>query len=305
MAIGSNQSIERLLIDPESISGDDSDNHEATVLRKLLDTGTHFLRFPEPYESEFQEFYATHYLVYRRKALLVGGCVALVMGLMDYFFMQSVWWEIVAIRWGGGGTLLGAAVVFSWSKHFVRHQQTTIIAVLTIVSLVLTAMMAIAPNEAIAFYFPGTVLIVIFCSALVRLDFWNAFICVLVMLLVFDTLILWVRPQDPTVVLAYNLFYVGAGVMGLMVNYDSEHGKRTDFLKGRLLALTQADLQEANHRLRELASLDGLTGVANRLYFDEALGREWSRAQRGCYSMESAAAKIFATKRADDRYRLL
>jgi len=33
-------------------------------------------------------------------------------------------------------------------------------------------------------------------------------------------------------------------------------------------------------KLRELSSLDGLTGIANRRSFDEALAREWARAQR-------------------------
>lgn len=40
------------------------------------------------------------------------------------------------------------------------------------------------------------------------------------------------------------------------------------------------ELDLALERLEELAAQDGLTGLANRRAFDEALGREWRRAQR-------------------------
>lgn len=41
-----------------------------------------------------------------------------------------------------------------------------------------------------------------------------------------------------------------------------------------------AELEEANHRLRRMALVDGLTGIANRHCFDEFLDREWRRCQR-------------------------
>lgn len=42
-----------------------------------------------------------------------------------------------------------------------------------------------------------------------------------------------------------------------------------------------AQLQEANRKLEALSSTDALTGLANRRRFDEVLGHEWARAQRG------------------------
>ena len=46
------------------------------------------------------------------------------------------------------------------------------------------------------------------------------------------------------------------------------------------LMRTKLQLEEANYRLAELAHIDGLTGVANRRYFDQQLDREWRRAIR-------------------------
>lgn len=48
----------------------------------------------------------------------------------------------------------------------------------------------------------------------------------------------------------------------------------------RELLEVQRRLEEANERLRKLATMDGLTGIANRRHFDECLKREWRRTRR-------------------------
>ena len=44
--------------------------------------------------------------------------------------------------------------------------------------------------------------------------------------------------------------------------------------------LAEQALQEANRKLQRLASIDGLTQIANRRHFDECLNREWKRLLR-------------------------
>lgn len=55
----------------------------------------------------------------------------------------------------------------------------------------------------------------------------------------------------------------------------------------RQLNETNLALEQANSDLRRLSHADGLTGIANRRLFDEALEKEWGRAQReaGCLSV--------------------
>jgi len=48
----------------------------------------------------------------------------------------------------------------------------------------------------------------------------------------------------------------------------------------RALRASQIKLEELNIRLLKLANLDGLTGLANRRFFDERLAAEWLRAMR-------------------------
>lgn len=47
-----------------------------------------------------------------------------------------------------------------------------------------------------------------------------------------------------------------------------------------LLELRTRELEDVNQKLQRLSYLDGLTGIANRRHFEEALDREWRRACR-------------------------
>lgn len=48
----------------------------------------------------------------------------------------------------------------------------------------------------------------------------------------------------------------------------------------RALRESQQQLQQSNFELQRLTNTDGLTGIANRRYFDDYLGAEWRRAKR-------------------------
>lgn len=50
-------------------------------------------------------------------------------------------------------------------------------------------------------------------------------------------------------------------------------------MRTSLVVLTRK-LDAANQELRKQSAIDGLTGIANRRYFDEYLNREWRRARR-------------------------
>ena len=69
----------------------------------------------------------------------------------------------------------------------------------------------------------------------------------------------------------------------------------------RRVALTQ-QLEEANRRLQQLSRTDGLTGVANRRHFDNALDEEWRRAARSGSPLALLLIDIDHFKRYNDTY---
>jgi diguanylate cyclase (GGDEF)-like protein len=68
------------------------------------------------------------------------------------------------------------------------------------------------------------------------------------------------------------------------------------------LAAREEELQIANQHLEELASLDGLTGLANRRGFDRQIEREWRRAMDKCAPVALMMVDIDHFKLFNDRY---
>ncbi len=62
------------------------------------------------------------------------------------------------------------------------------------------------------------------------------------------------------------------------------------------------ELQEANQRLSELSTTDGLTGIANRRKFDAAISEEWARAARAKTMISLIMLDIDHFKKFNDRY---
>lgn len=62
------------------------------------------------------------------------------------------------------------------------------------------------------------------------------------------------------------------------------------------------DLEKANEELQRLASVDGLTGIANRRYFDNYLEREWKRAARHHFSLSMIMCDVDFFKPYNDTY---
>jgi diguanylate cyclase (GGDEF)-like protein len=70
----------------------------------------------------------------------------------------------------------------------------------------------------------------------------------------------------------------------------------------RKLAAREKELQIANQHLEELASLDGLTGLANRRGFDRQLEREWRQAAQQRRPLALMMIDIDHFKLLNDRY---
>jgi two-component system chemotaxis family response regulator WspR len=65
---------------------------------------------------------------------------------------------------------------------------------------------------------------------------------------------------------------------------------------------SQARLAEANIELQKLAALDGLTGIANRRRFDQAMQTEWQRGQREGKALSLIMCDVDCFKLYNDTY---
>ena len=95
--------------------------------------------------------------------------------------------------------------------------------------------------------------------------------------------VLLVRPGTRIAAVATRL---GRGDLAARISLPNWHARELHVLAGALNAMAggfaeaQALLADREARFRRLAGTDGLTGIANRRLFDEALVTEWQRARR-------------------------
>ncbi|WDP84159.1 MAG: diguanylate cyclase [Desulfobacter sp.] len=80
-----------------------------------------------------------------------------------------------------------------------------------------------------------------------------------------------------------------------------EKTKELDARVAELQAL-KYELEESNEKLRQLSSLDGLTDLPNRRFFDETLVREWQRGRRRKTPLTLIIADIDHFKAYNDAY---
>lgn len=77
--------------------------------------------------------------------------------------------------------------------------------------------------------------------------------------------------------------------------------QRIVLMRASLLALTRK-LDAVNQELKHISSMDGLTGVANRRFFDETISVEWRRARRHSNSLALLMCDVDYFKLYNDTY---
>lgn len=96
--------------------------------------------------------------------------------------------------------------------------------------------------------------------------------------------------------------YIGAGVLGALLCYRDEKRKRTMFLQARLLELDNERIHQLADELERLSFLDGLTGLANRRYFDRTFDRAWRSGMREQKPLSLIMLDVDFFKRYNDHY---
>lgn len=287
-----------LLPDLRSDAGESSRYAQA---HDLLTRGLHLLRFPYRLEGEYRisqalesaaAFRSTVFYVFLLYVILGAGILLLVpLETLD--------------RWPLGyvslGTVIAIAVVFSRFPALDLYYNAYV-ATLAFIGMAITiALPAIVDPPLIRqLAMIGIIHAAVVVGAILGLRFlhavtamWGGGLIGLILISTTGHSLDWP---------ALHQTFTGGCLIGTFLAWLGERRTRQVFLQKTLLALEKERSDALAARMQEISRHDGLTGLANRRYFDEVLGREWLRCQRDGSSLSLIFIDIDFFKNYNDHY---
>ena len=287
-----------LLPDLRDDAGDSSRYAQA---QDLVTNGLHLLRFPHRLEAEYRAsqaqesaaaFRSTVFYVFLLYIILGTGIVLLVpLETLDYWPLGYV----------SLGAVIATAVVISRLPALDPYYNTYVTA-LAFIGMVITIATPTVVNAPLikqlamigvihATVVVGAILGLRFAYAVTAL--WGGGLTGLILMGATGHTLDWP---------ALHQTFTGGCLIGTFLAWLAERRTRQVFLQRTLLALEKERSDALAARMQEISRHDGLTGLANRRYFDQVLGREWLRCQRDGSSLSLIFIDIDFFKNYNDHY---
>lgn len=259
------------------------------------------LGFPQPLESEFQASYAERYHFHIQMAGMLGLVALVISAPWDYLVAADIaplTWEVRIIA----SIILMLSLAYSTSTTALRHQQSLIVANACISYLTLLLISEHHHHPYTHYYAIGSILVLEATFVISRLQFYSGLICAGIMLGALTLhLFVWMHADTELITIQYFVFGLAIS-FALPGCYLMEHSLRQNYLQARMLGREQQSLEETHLQLQALTMTDGLTHIANRRCFDNALSQEWSRQLRSESPLSVLMIDVDYFKQFNDRY---
>ncbi len=221
--------------------------------------------------------------------------------LSDWLMVPDQFWLAVCLR-----LFIHLPLLFWWLQSLTPanvEQRERFVPHLSLIAAGINVALCLRSHDLLAPpYLIGLAPIILFNGGVLRLRFSLALRTNLFILLLYG-LTLWALPDPPRPIMAaMSLALLATTVFTLWAGHGLELEDRRNWLLAHKAQGLQATLEAANRRLSELSRFDGLTGLANRRYFNEFLAQVWARAERDGSTMSVLMMDLDHFKRYNDHY---
>ncbi len=284
---------------------DNEQDAGAELVRSELDG--HFyvnrlrLRFDGGLEARYRRYCGLRDRRYIRQLMNILIALYCLYGIFDWMILGPQVEPIYKIRYAMGMPGLIAIWLLIHSRKLDVHLDTLVVLGLFWLSVTTLTMARVVPDEHKGLYLISELAIIMAGITIGRMRFWPAFSSALLFVVSYLLILFPYGGQNPF--LLYYLF-LSAGAVGLclLAQYSSDRSSRREFLQKLLIHRKNQQLKKLNSRLKDLAEVDPMTGIANRRSFDQVLDEEWRRARRRGYNLAMLMCDIDYFKPYNDSF---
>lgn len=233
------------------------------------------LNFPPVLEEAY--LHATGEQRLRRYRLFgaIGIVVFMLYGLVDKFYLADAYERIWMWRWlilPGMGTL---SIIGSYWAPLRRWYELCVVGVSTGCVLALTWFFSLSHMPTAQHYYGGVMLCLVFIMFGLRIPFRLACYSSAISLSYLGWVLLdWHFLDQATRSLIF-ILVISSVLLGLLGLYQLEKEARRSYLLAQELQRDHRQLQQGFKYLQQISSVDGLTGLFNRRYFNQQLQTVW------------------------------
>jgi diguanylate cyclase (GGDEF)-like protein len=201
--------------------------------------------------------------------------------IADYLLVPEIFdWSLI-LRTLFIGTLLPL------NLYLIRKvQDITFLELVFSASLMLATVMWLgvllprAQNEIIHFYVYASIIFVVVLNLVIRSNYWLAVTISLLHTVATLFFVYLLNHGEWEAIFVYSIVYLPVLYFSLFISWHNTHTARRLFLLSVVESLDKAELEEANRKLSLLAHTDSLTGLPNRVLFDDRLRQAVIKARR-------------------------
>ena len=202
------------------------------------------LRFPAPLEAQFRRDYFDNSLAICRVAMATTLLLWMAFGVLDYYVLPQSHPQVWQVRFFIVTPIMLSVFLFSFTAHFRRLMQVSLI--LDVLAggfgLILISATAQPSEPGYSFYYAGLMLIPLISYSFARMRFWSATVSNWTVVLVYIASAVFSQdilriPLGKTTFLNSIFFIVASNVAGMGACYSLELYARRTFVANYLLAL--------------------------------------------------------------------
>ncbi|PXX38885.1 diguanylate cyclase (GGDEF)-like protein [Aquitalea magnusonii] len=235
------------------------------------------LRLPPLLEKIYQQDTAAHRMRRYRLFGAIGIVVFMLYGLVDRFYLPDVYQRVWIWRWLWLPGFAALTIACSFWRPFQPYYEYSVVLASTAFVLGLTWFFSISHMPTAQHYYGGVMLCLVFMMFGLRIPFRLACLSCVVSLAYLGWVLCSLHFLDEAARSLIFILLVSCVLLGLLGLFQLQKEERRSYLLALELQRDHRQLQQGFKYLQQISTVDGLTGLFNRRYFDQQLHAFWER----------------------------